>query len=196
MESMSRKRRSKTLEKAARAVKDSEEFIEHIFNIARGFAEHHELDVGVGARGVRRSLAAFERHAAQLNEWLATANERGSPEHEALGAIRTTFHSLGVPYGDVGTIQLWLRSAIRASKKAETHLQGKKLRNAPRFAAEALRATFEHHKLKVSHQATTKKQSDAVNLLCAIAKDGGDPSLTPAQAREWLIQSIKPHSRH
>jgi hypothetical protein len=182
-ETMSRKRRSKTLEKAARAVKDSEEFVEHIFNIARGFAAHHELDAGVGARGVRRSLAVFAKHAAQLNEWLAAANQRGSPEHEALGAIRTVF-------------QLWLRSAVRASKKAGIHLQGKKLRNAPRFAAEALRATFEHHKLKVSHQATTKKQSDAIKLLCAIAKDGGDPSLTPAQAREWLIQSIQPSNQH
>jgi hypothetical protein len=189
---MAKRRRTKTLEKAARSIKDSDEFVEHIFNIARGFAAHHELDVGAGTRGVRQSLKAFDKHATKLLEWFESSTERGTPEHQALSAISTAFHDVGVPYADASATRTWLEHAVRASKTAEARLQGKKLRNAPRFAAEALSATFEHHKLKVSHQATEKKQSDAVKLLCAIAKDGGDPSMTPARARESLVQSARP----
>jgi hypothetical protein len=186
---MSQKRRSKTLEKAARTVKDSDEFVEHVFAIARGFAEHHELDVGAGSRGVRRSLAAFEKHARGLVEWLELATERGTVEHEALNAISSQFPSLGVPYVDPAAARAWLQHATRASKKADKQMLGKKLRNAPRFATQALRATFEYHRLKIAYQASERKQSDAVKLLCAIAKDGGDPTMTPAVAREWLIAS-------
>ena len=43
--------------------------------------------------------------------------------------------------------------------------------------------------LKAEKELT--KQSDAVRLLCAIAKDGGDPSMTPEQAKEWLVESAR-----
>ena len=184
---MSKRRRSKTLEKAARAIRNTDEFVDHIFSIARGFADHHELDTGAGARGVRQSLKAFGRHSAALAEWLELAGERGSPAHEALGLISGSFRESTVPFGELDTIRRWLEHAAAAIEIAESQLKGKKLQQAPRFAAEALRATFEHHKLKVSHQAG-KKQSDAVTLLCAIARDGGDPAMTPAQAKEWLIE--------
>lgn len=186
---MTKKRRSKTLEKSARAVKDSDEFVEHICNIARGFAEHHELDAGAGSRGVRRSLAAFEKNATRLVEWLELATERGTAEHEALNAISAQFQSLGMPYVDAAATRTWLQHATKASKKADKQMLGKKLRNAPRFATQALRATFEYHRLKVTYQASEKKQSDAVKLLCAIARDGGDATVTPALAREWLMES-------
>ena len=185
------KKRSKTLEKLARTVKDDEEFVDHICNIARGFAAHHALDTGAGARGVRRSLGTFEKHAAALADWLAESNKRGTPEQEALGSIVSRLQNLGVAYVDPQTTRAWLQQAARGAKKAESALQGKKLSNAPRFAATALRATFEHHKLKVSTQATEKKQSDAIKLFCAIAKSGGDPTLTPMQAKEWLKESAQ-----
>lgn len=189
------KKRTKSLEKAARSVKDSDEFVEHIFNIARGFAAHHALDSGVGARGVRQSLKTLEKHASKIVQWFAAADKRGTPEHEALRSVSDAFQELGFGYADASATRRWLQHSVRASSKAQARLQGRKLKNAPRFAAEALRATFEHHKLKVSHQATEKKQSDAVKLLRAIAKDGGDATFTPAQAREWLIESgRKPRS--
>lgn len=188
---MSRRRRTKTLEKVARAIKDSDEFVEHVFNIARAYEAHHELDSGVGARGVRQSLKAFDKHASHLLEWLENAAELGTPEYEALGAIRAGLQSQGRPFVDLAATREWLRHATRASVRAEAALQGKKLRNAPRFAAEALRATFEYHKLKASAQATETKQSAAVRLLCAIAKDAGDASLTPFEARDWLLASTR-----
>jgi hypothetical protein len=183
---MSKRRRSKTLEKTARAIKDSDEFIEHIFNIARGFEAHHELDSGAGARAVRQSLKAFEKHAEALTEWLESASQRGTPESEALTAIGELLQSRGIPGTEPAGTRSWLEQAAQATRKAEAQYQGKKLKNAPRFAAEALRATFEHHKLKVSLQVSEKKQSDAIKLLCAIAKDGGDASMTPQQAKQWL----------
>jgi hypothetical protein len=183
---MSKRRRSKTLEKIARAIKDDDEFVEHVFNIARGFEAHHELDSGAGARAVRQTLKAFEKHAAGLVEWLEHSSQRGTPQFEALNSIAEWLQSRGMPSTAPAGARIWLEHAAQASRKAETKLQGKKLQNAPGFAAEALRATFEHHKLKMSLQATAKKQSDAIKLLCAIAKDGGDDSMTPEQAKEWL----------
>lgn len=186
-----KKKRTSPLEATARAVKDSDEFVEHILNIARGFAAHHALDTGAGTRGVRQSLKTFEKHATALAEWLTASNKRGTPEHEALSSIDELLQERGVARIDLNAVRAWLHHAARASTKAEANLQGKKLLNAPRFAADALRATFEHHKLKMSHQATEKKQSDAVKLLCAIAKRGGDATMTPEQAKEWLIDSRK-----
>lgn len=186
---MSKRRRSKALEKTARAINDSDEFVEHVFNIARGFEAHHELDGGAGARAVRQALNAFEKHAAALAEWFEHSSQRGTPQFEALNAISAGLQARGLAAFESTGMRNWLAQAAKASVKAQGQLQGKKLKNAPRFAAEALRATFEHHKLKVSLQATDKKQSDAVKLLCAIAKDGGDGSMTPMQAREWLVGS-------
>jgi hypothetical protein len=183
---MSKRRRSKTLEKAARAVKDSDEFVEHVCNIARGFAAHHELDSGAGTRGVRRALKAFEKHATALAKWLEQAQVRGTPEFEALNAIGQTLQTRGTPIVDSARTGVWLEQTAKASSKAEIRLQGTKLKNAPRFAADALRATFEHHKLKISLQANAKNQSAAIKLLCAIAKDGGDATMTAEQAKEWL----------
>jgi hypothetical protein len=185
---MAKKRRSKTLEKVARSIKDSDEFVEHIFGIARGFAAHHELDAGVGARGVRVSLRQFNRHAAALAEWLELGASQGSPEHEALNALSRGFQAARAPFGDVAAIGAWLNNAAQASERVERELQGKKLSNAPRFAAEALRATFEHHQLKVTLQAADPPGA-AVRLLCAIAKDGGDADLSPVAARDWLRSS-------
>jgi hypothetical protein len=177
---MNKRRRSKTLEKAARAVRDTDEFVEHVFSIARGFAAHHELDTGAGIRGVRQALRTFDKHAGALAQWLKQSSRAGSAEHQALA-------TLGGP--ETAAVSDWLQRHARAASTAEGKLAGTKLRQAPRFAARALRATFEHHKLKVSHQVTAKKQSDAVQLLCAIARDGGDPTVTAAQARAWLIES-------
>lgn len=183
---MSKRRRSKTLEKAARAIKDSDEFVEHVFNIARGFEAHYELDSGPGARGVRQALKTFEKNATALAEWLKQSSARGTPQSEALKSIGEALQSRGAHLFDAVGTRAWLEQAARASSNVEAQLQGKKLQNAPRFAADALRATFEHHKLKISLQITTKTQSDAIKLLCAIAKDGGDTSMTAEQAKEWL----------
>lgn len=180
------KRRSKALEKLARGIKDSDEFVEHVFAIARGYEAHHDLDVSSGARGVRNALKAFEKHAGPLADWLERASEQASAEQEALNALRGVPKLGALPYLDLLATQSWLQQAIKASAKAQGQLQGKKLTKAPRWAAEALRATFERHKLKVSLQASEKKQSDAIRLFCAIAKDGGDASMSVAQAREWL----------
>jgi hypothetical protein len=183
---MGKRRRSKNLERTARSIKDSDEFVEHIFNIARGYEAHHELDSGAGARSVRQALKNFERRTAVLLEWLESSSRRGEPENEAMNSIVQSLQGRGLPSVEPVGLREWLRNANGASRKVEVQLQGKKLKNAPRFAADALRATFEHHKLKLSLQASEKKQSDAIKLLCAIAKDGGDDSMTPQDAKDWL----------
>src|SRR5262245_26054816 len=131
---MSKKRRTKTLEKAARTVRDSDEFVEHVFGIARGFAAHHELDAGAGIRGVRQAIRLFDKHAATLAAWFESADRPGSPEHEALNAMGRSAQ----PLGDIAAVRSGLERAALAAQAAQARLQGKKLQNAPRFAADAL----------------------------------------------------------
>ena len=110
---------------------------------------------------------------------------KASAEREAVNALRNV-PKITLPFLDLAATQAWLQQAVRASAKAQVQLQGQKLTKAPVWAAEALRATFERHKLKVSLQVSETKQSDAIRVFCAIAKDGGDAEMTAAQAREWL----------
>jgi hypothetical protein len=71
---------------------------------------------------------------------------------------------------------------------AGTQLSSKKAeRSAPRIAVDALRATFEHHGIKWSTQVTKTLTSDAIKLLCAVAKSAGDASMTPPQACAAMI---------
>jgi len=62
--------------------------------------------------------------------------------------------------------------------------------DALRIAAEGLRATFEHHKLKLA-AGTDKKPGDAVRLLCAIAREAGE-TVEPAAAKAALKDSNRP----
>jgi hypothetical protein len=62
--------------------------------------------------------------------------------------------------------------------------------DALRIAAEGLRATFEHHKLKLA-AGTDKKPGDAVRLLCAIAREAGE-TIEPATAKAALKDSNRP----
>jgi hypothetical protein len=60
-----------------------------------------------------------------------------------------------------------------------------------RVAVEALRATFEHHKLKWSAVVTRKQQSDAVRALCAIAAHARDAAINPSTARQAMLVLAK-----
>ena len=81
----------------------------------------------------------------------------------------------------------WL---VRAARTADETIAGLKRTggdNAPlRIAAEGLRATFEHHKMKVA-LVSGDQPSDAVRLLVAIARDAGDdvePNLAKITLRD------------
>ena len=64
MSTLRKKKPSKSVEKAARSVKDSDDFVQHIANIADRYRREHALDLGPRARAVRQSLRAFHKHAA------------------------------------------------------------------------------------------------------------------------------------
>jgi hypothetical protein len=183
---MARLRRSKTLEKVARAIKDSDELVDHVFGIAASYRAQHALEARGAAQPVRHALKSFVRHAAALEQWLRLAQKPATSETEALQVLSTALHgSPSVARAQALTTQLWLAQVVKASDRALATLQRSAERQAPRRAAEALRATFEHHGLKVSARANPKSPSDAVRLLCAIAKDSGD-ALEPADAGSYL----------
>jgi hypothetical protein len=173
-------------------VKDADDFVEHVFHIARAYRTNHELDSGAKNRAVRRSLRVFHKHATALALWLESAHKpsQTTAEFDALSKIGVVVHgAASTAQAQSLTTRSWLKHAAVGSVEAEQALRGKQMQRAPQIAAEAVRATFERHKLKLSYQATQKKQSDAVALLCAIAKDAGDASLTLARAKEWLKAS-------
>lgn len=187
---MSKKqRRSKSLEKVARTVKDADDFIDHVFGIASAYRSQFELETASGGREVRQALRAFEKHANALQAWLrsATQQARSSPAREALNRLSIELHGTGsAASAQAATTQLWLASAAAASERAVAALKRSSVSRGPRTAAEALRATFEHHGLKVSYRVSAADPSDAIRLFCAIAKDAGDLEMTPELARDWL----------
>lgn len=189
---MKRRKPGKALEKAAREIKNSDEFVEHVGNLSDGYRREHALDVGPRSSDVRQSLRAFHKHAAALTLWLGQADKSTSAERDAL-------NKLGVGlYGSAGharvaskSVQEWLAQAEGAAARciADASSSRKLRRNAPRIAAEGLRATFEYHQLKLSTAGAKDKPSDSVRLLCAIAKNAGDGSLTAEEAKQLLVES-------
>jgi hypothetical protein len=190
MSAMKRKKISSILEKAARAVRDSDEFVGHIGSIADLYRREHALETGPRGRDVRRTVKTFRKHATALTQWFGQAQARQtSLEYEALEKIGAVMHSApNQTLASSATILAWLEQANQAASAAEMQLASKKsARNAPRVALDALRATFEHHGIKWSTQVTKTTASDAVKMLCAIAKSAGDASMTPQQARTVMI---------
>jgi hypothetical protein len=131
----------------------------------------------------------LQKHAGALVLWLRQAQQssQSSAEHEALNKIGVVLYGVpGLAHSESKSVLTWLAQADQAAAQclADVKLLPRKPQsNAPRIAAEALRATFEHHKLKWSVTVTKQKQSDAVRLLCAIAKSAGDAALSPELAR-------------
>jgi hypothetical protein len=190
---MPKKRKpSKALEKCARQIKDSNEFVEHVANIADRYRRERVLEAGPRNAEVRKSLRAFHKHATALTAWLRNANRpaQATAENDAVKKIGAALY--GVPslaLGESSSVLNWLSQAEQAAARCLTdpQLKGRRAQpNAPRIAAEALRATFEYHKLKWSASVTKQKQSDAVKALCAIAASAGNV-LTAEGARAALL---------
>ena len=184
---MPRQRRSKSLEKVARSIKDDAAFVEHVFGIAARYRAQYELETGSRGCEIRQALKTFEKHASALAAWLKQAQRQSTAEHEALGVLSSALHgSASTARPQAVAAEMWLNSAAGVGERALATLKRNPLQHAPRGAAEALRATFEHHGLKVSYRATAKDPSAAIRLLCAIAKDSGDAEMTAMTARQWL----------
>ncbi len=187
------KKPGKTLERVAREIRDTDEFVTHVGNISQRYRAEHALEAGPGKTAVRQSLRTFHKHADALMTWLRLAQRSRAANHEreALDRIAAELHDVPVS-SQTELITDWLTiTSVAALRSIDVDKSApkKSIRAAPRVAAEALRATFEFHKLKVSAQASAKKQSDAVRLLCAIAKNAGDPLLTAHDARQALLAS-------
>lgn len=184
-----KKRRSKSLEKVARIVKDTDEFVDHIFGIAAAYRGQHELESSAKGAEIRKALKAFEKHAGALQLWLRQALKpsQSTAEHEALNQLSTALH--GSPLSaraQAQVTQLWLASLSGVNERALQSLKRNPVHRAPLAAAEALRETFKHHGLKVSYRSSAANPSDAIRLFCAIAKDAGDTAMTAELARECL----------
>jgi hypothetical protein len=190
-----KKKPSKSLEKAARSVKDSDDFVQHIANIADRYRREHALDSGPRARELRQALRTFHKHATALAQWLEQAQKTGShAEQDALNKIGVVLYGSPVlAHAEGRNVAAWLAQAGKAADKcaADAKPSGKRDRNAPRVAAEGLRATFEHHKLKWSTSAAKSNPGAAVLLLRAIANAAGDAEFTAEDAREFLLQSAR-----
>lgn len=174
----------KRLEKVAREIKDADEFVEHVAGLANRYRREYALQAGEAQAELRQSLRSFQKHAAALASWLQEANNGKATaiERKAFDAIGTKLQGSPV-LARPQSLQVleWL---TRAGQVAEESAAKKTSADNPplRIAAEGLRATFEHHKLKVSLSGA----ADAVRLLCAIARDAGDAAVEPDIAKAAL----------
>jgi hypothetical protein len=178
----------KRLEKLAREIKDADEFVEHVAGLANRYRREFSLQAGDAQAELRQSLRLFQKHASALAEWLQTANT-GKPsaiERKAFDAIGTKLHGSPVLARPQSAPVLdWLSRAAQVAEDSSAKAKKGPDNAALRIAAEGLRATFEHHKLKISLTGT----ADAVGLLCAIAKDAGDATVEPDAAKSALRDS-------
>ena len=190
-----RRKTGKRLERIARQVKDSDEFVDHVAGLCSRYRHEHGLREGSTQAALRQSTRAFHRHATALALWLQQAHDGAMTaiEREALDRIGTLLHgSSGAARAQTRPILDWL---TRAGQAAETSLakmtrrQNDLADSAARTVAEGLRATFEHHKLKVVLSATDPDHPNAVLLLCAIARDAGDHSLDADAAKAALREA-------
>lgn len=183
-----KKRRSKSLEKVARSIKDSDEFVEHVFGIAAAYRAQHALESSAKGAEIRKALKIFDKHAGALHAWLGNALKPGpTAEHEALNQLSMALHGSPVSArAPALATQMFLADATRVTERAVQALKRNPIRRAPRTAAEALQSTFAHHGMKISYRASAAKPSDAIRLFCAIAKDAGDTQVTPELAGAWL----------
>lgn len=194
---MKRRRIGKPLERTARSIKDSDEFVEHIGNIAERYRREHALDAGAHSGALRQSLKLFRKHAQALSDWLDRACTATRPGVDA-DALSSMAGALDRTPGEMRAggkeVLDWLRQAQLAAERsasAAKSLSRKPQRNAPRIAAEGLRATFEHHQLSLSTAGSKERPSFVVTLLCAIAKSAGDATLTSSEAKRVFVASGK-----
>lgn len=177
-------RRNKPLESLARSIMNSDEFVTHVCNVAAAYGKHHAFDAAAN-RDVRQSLRSFSKHAAALSHWLQSAARGPSIEGQALRQIGLATRNPGSIGQSVG-MRAWLVQVAEASTVAAEAAPATAREDALRAAAEGLRATFEHHGLKLSQRAPQQQQSDAVRLLCALVNVGGVEELAPGEARQWF----------
>jgi hypothetical protein len=180
----------KRLEAVAREIKDDDGFVDHVAGLANRYRREQALVSGDAQAELRQSLRNFQKHASALAEWLEQANtgKASATERKAFDAVGTKLYGspvLARPQS-VQTMD-WLVRATRAAEETVAGLKHTGADNAAlRIAAEGLRATFEHHKLKVALTAG-EQPSAAVHLLCIIARDAGDdvePSLAKIALRD------------
>jgi hypothetical protein len=109
-------------------------------------------------------------------------------EYEGLSKLGAAMNSApNQTLASSANVLAWLTKAGEAAASAEAQLTVRKsAQTAPHIAADALRATFEHHGLKWSTQLTKQTTGSAVKLLCAIAKSAGD-DIAPEHARDTLL---------
>lgn len=192
---MRRRKIGKPLERAARAVKDSDEFVQHIAGIADRYRRELALEAALRDAEMRRALKYFRKHAQALAEWLGRARARKAGiESRALGAVLPTLNRAPLR-AEVQDVLDWLMQADAAAERSLSQFRSQPAQGeqgvASRIAAEGLRATFEHHQLKLSTAGTKQSPSPVVALLCAIARSAGDSTLTPEAAKRVLVASGK-----
>jgi hypothetical protein len=182
---MKAQRRNRSLEVLARSIKDSEDFVTHVSNIAAAVGNHYARNSAAG-REMRQALRGLAKHAGALSDWLQSAARSGSSIESQ--ALRQLSVASGNPtaFGESVAMRAWLSQLAAASDAAADAPPDKSREDALRLAADGLRGTFEHHGLKLSQRAAQQKQSDAVRLLCAMVGQADTAGLDTAEAKQWL----------
>src|SRR5690606_31792618 len=181
------------LEALAREITDADEFAEHVAGLAKRYRRLQAVRAGDGQADLRYSLRTFHKHASVLAEWLQEANtgKATAIERKAFDALGTKLFGSPVLARPQSTQTLeWLTRASKAAEDTIREMKQGGAEDALKIAAEGLRATFEHHKLKLA-AGSDKKPGDAVRLLCAIAREAGE-TIEPAVAKAALRDANRP----
>src|SRR5690349_1460517 len=110
---MKRKTPSRAFQKVLREIKDADDFVEHTLNIAERYRRELAAANQSRAQAMRRSLRAFDKHAAGLAAWLKQAQQRrDTPEGDALAKLGAAMYGVpGRALGESRAVYDWLSQA-------------------------------------------------------------------------------------
>jgi hypothetical protein len=139
-------------------------------------------------------LRIFRKHAAALDRWLEQAQRQhpATIEAQAFGQLSEELQSAqGLIRVQTQTMRDWLSHTERAAGRyLERSVRSRAVPSAPRLTAEALLATFDHHKLKIT-LGSKRTPGAIVGLLREIAKAAG-ADLTTEDARAAFTAARAP----
>ena len=187
-------RTNRSIEKLVRDIRDSDELVEHVSNIARRYRREHGLAGSERRQELARTLRQFQKHATALTEFLHAAAKRPgrSPESDALNRIgEALYGSVTAGQNLSRPVVEWLEAASAAAERLRGEKRDHSTSRAQLIAAEALRATFEFHGLRFN-AGTSARPADAARLFMAIARNAGDIDVTFEQARAAIARVKQP----
>jgi hypothetical protein len=175
------------LENAARLLKDDKFFIGEVKQIAASYRYWHEHDSAKSSAATTAEIEEIRDRARDLAEWFTTSSGASteakiSSAQDAWLKLKAAATERGISFCPEPILTELNKIALVAKRAMELVPKRYSAHSGRLIAADSVRALFKHHGLKFSAWSNGGRASDAVGLLCDVARAAGDKSITHAAA--------------